>query len=95
MAVDETDRQFEELYGAARPLVLKLARSILLATLAAWLVGAQRHAEYSGFAVFMIVFLLSVINRYHWVAGLLITWLMALYFVTPEMVAGLKSMRAG
>lgn len=95
MASEDTDRLFDDLYEATRPHALKVARSVLLATMAVWLGLAQRHADYSSFAVFVIVFVLSIINRYHWVAGLVITWLIALYFATPEMVAGWKSMRGG
>lgn len=93
MTPHEAEARFHELFESLEPYFARLVKSFLLVAIAIWLAWAQRHTSYSLIAVGSLVLIFSLFNRYAWVTGALLLWFLALYFVTPEMMAGLKAMR--
>lgn len=92
MSPEEAEAKFLEIYRGAAPLAAKAARSALVVCVAVWLAWAQRYTTYSLVGVGALAFAFSVFNRYVWVSGILLVWLMALYLAPPEMVAAIKGM---
>lgn len=77
----------------AKMLAARLMRSGILAAAAVVFCQAQRHADYSVWLVGLTVLVIGSLSRYDWLALAIVVFMMALYFVTPEMVVGLKVMR--
>lgn len=83
----------DELWALIKRLGLRVARSGVLSLIAIWLSWAQAYADYSEWRLGLLVFVLGALNRFQWIAGVLVLWLLMLYLVPPEMVAWLKAMR--
>lgn len=69
-----------------------LAKATFLAVSAALLAGLQRHADYPEILIGLAVFVAALTASYRWIAKWLIIWCAALFLITPEMVAGLRSL---
>ena len=82
----------EDLWVRIKQAALRIIRSGALSVVAMWLSLAQPYADYSEWRIGLLVFLIGALNRFQWIAGVLVLWLLMLYLVTPEMVAGLKAM---
>ena len=87
------DALFEQLLTRLKYLVLRASRALALAAVAVWLAASQPHADYHEIAIGILVLILGSLNRFNWLAGVVVLWMLSLYLVTPEMVAGLKAMR--
>lgn len=62
-------------------------RGLILGLLGVVLSAYQGHVEYSAWLIFALIFIASIFNRYSWIAGLILVWLLALYLAPPKMVA--------
>ena len=69
--------------------IFALLRGAVLGLLGVVLSKYQGHAEYSGWMIFSIIFVVTTFNRFNWIAAVIIVWLLMLYFATPQMVAWL------
>ncbi|CAN7337943.1 hypothetical protein LJR090_002567 [Bosea sp. LjRoot90] len=85
----------DPLAGLASPvfrrLVLRAARSIVLAAVAFWLSVGQIYVDYSDWRLSLLVLVIASMGRFQWIAGALVLWLLALYVAPPELVAAMKA----
>lgn len=84
---------WDDMWVRIKALALRVIRSGALSVVAFWLSWAQPYADYSEFQIALLVFLLGALNRFQWLAGVLVLWLLMLYLAPPEMVAWFKAMR--
>lgn len=75
-----------------RTFSLRLVRAVCIAGAAFWLSEAQTHVHYSTLSVTVLVLLFASLNRFYWIAGLIVGWLVILYLVPPDAVAALKAL---
>jgi hypothetical protein len=86
-----TEADIEEAWAKTKQTALRLVRSAILMLVATWLSIEQGWFDYSEWRIALLVFLLGALNRFQWIAGVLVLWLVALYLVPPQMVAALKA----
>ncbi len=73
---------------------LRMLRSALLAVAAIVLSLLQLHHDYSEWQIGLLVLCLGALNRFHWLAGASVAWLLFLYLFTPEIAEKVASVIA-
>jgi hypothetical protein len=79
----------------AREVGLRVVRAIVVSTVAFWLAGAQGYFIYPKWGVWLIVVVFATLNRFYWVAGLVVGWLVVLYLLPPELVGAVAKLLGG
>lgn len=79
----------------ARAFGMRLVRALVVSSVAIWLAAVQPHLVYPRYEIGLIVLVFATLNRFYWIAGLVVGWLVVLYLLPVDFAAGLAKFAKG
>jgi hypothetical protein len=76
----------------AREFGMRFIRALLVSGFAVWLAAAQPHIAYPRWEIGLVVLAFASLNRFYWIAGMVVGWLVVLYLLPVDVAAGLANL---